>query len=86
MITEAVVAEKILAFMNGQITETTLIHWAEDAFVQLSETDSDIVNEETLLDVLGYLGAGDMAGFPLTWSALSDFLDRLGVKIRVIAE
>ena len=86
MITETVVAGKILAFMNGQLTETELIHWAEDAFVALSETDSDVANEGALLDVLGYLGAGDTAGFPLTWSALSDFLDRLGVKIRVIAE
>jgi hypothetical protein len=86
MITQESIARKIVAFLNGEVSETDLVHWAETAFVELSEADADIPNEAGLLDILGYLGAGDTPGFPLTWSALSDFLDELGVKVRVIAE
>ena len=86
MITQAIVAQKIVAFLNGEITEVALVHWAENAFVELSDSDRDVPNEAMLLDILGYLGAGDTAGFPLTWSALADFLERLGVKVRVVAD
>ncbi len=83
--TQDVVAQKIIAFLNGEIAETDLVHWAEDAFVELSESDADVPNESALLDILAYLGAGDTPDFPLTWSALTDFLEQLGVKVRVIA-
>ncbi|MFN8450133.1 MAG: hypothetical protein U0521_16505 [Anaerolineae bacterium] len=86
MITQDVVAQKILAYLNSEIAESELVRWAEDAFVELTETDADIPYESTLLDILGYIGAGDTAGFPLTWATLADFLDQLGVKVRVIAE
>lgn len=85
--TQETVAQKIIAFLNGEMSENELIHWAEDAFVELSEADTDVSDESALLDILGYLGAGDTPGFPLTWSTLSDFLDQLGVKkVRVIAD
>jgi len=83
---QATIAQKIIAFLNGEVSETDLVHWAEDTFVELSESDTDIPNETVLIDILGYLGAGDTPGFPLTWSALTDFLDQLGVKVRVIAQ
>jgi hypothetical protein len=86
MITQAAAVQKILAFLNGEVSETELVHWAEDAFVEVTEADDDIPNEAVLLDILGYLGAGDTSGFPLTWSVLSDFLDQLGVKVRVVAQ
>jgi hypothetical protein len=84
MITQDVVVEKILAHLNHQMTEAELVHWAEDALVIVTESDVDIPNEDTLLDVLGYLGAGDTPGFPLSWSVLSDFLGRFGVRVQVI--
>lgn len=86
MITQDVVANKILAHLNGDLTETELVHWAEDAIVTLTESDVDVPGEDTLLDVLMYLGAGDTPGFPLTWAVLSDFLARLGTRVRVVAE
>jgi len=86
MLTLEAVAHKIIAFLNGELNETELVHWAEDAFVVLSESAADVPGEAALLDILGYLGAGDTPGFPLTWSTLSDFLDQLGVKVRVVAK
>ena len=86
MITKRLVVDQILAHLNGKLSEAELVHWAEDAFVTLSESDQDVDDESTLLDVLGYLGAGDTPGFPLTWVVLSDFLEQLGTKVRVVAQ
>jgi hypothetical protein len=83
MITRADVIDRILAYLNGSLTEEAFIGWAEAAFVQLSESETDQPDEETLLDILGYIGAGDSPGFSLTWSMLSDCLKRLGAVVRV---
>ncbi len=84
MITQDVVVEKILAHLNHQITEAELVQWAEEALVKVFESDADIPNEEAILDVLTYLGAGDTPGFPLSWSVLSEFLERFGVRVQVV--
>lgn len=84
MITQDTVVEKILAHLNHQMTEEQLVHWAEDALVEVTESDADIPNEEALLDVLAYLGAGDTPGFPLSWAVLSEFLARFGVRVHVV--
>jgi hypothetical protein len=86
MVTTETIAAKILAHLNGEFSETALVHWAEDAFVTVTENNSDIPNEAVILEVLAYLGAGDTPGFPLSWSVLSDFLAKLGVRVRVVAE
>ena len=84
MITQQVVVEKILAHLNHRMTEAELVDWAESALVQVSESDINIPNEEAVLEVLAYLGAGDTPGFPLSWSVLSEFLERFGVRVQVV--
>jgi len=86
MITQDAVVQKIIAHLNGEITEKELVHWAEDAFVTLTESDAEIPNEKQVMDALMYIGAGDTPGFPLTWEVLSGYLEQLGMKVRVIAE
>ncbi len=86
MATREQVIQKIVAHLNGDLGEVELVRWAEDAFVAVSESDVTIPHENMLLDVLGYVGAGDTPGFPLTWSVLSEFLERLGAKVRVVVE
>lgn len=86
MVTQAAVVEKILDYLNGRVDRLTLVHWAEDALFTLSESDQDVPNEKTLMHVLGYIGAGDSEGFPLTWDVLSSFLEQLGVRVRVVSE
>ena len=86
MITQKLVVSKILAHLNGELTETELVYWAEDALVTLFESDADVPNEDAVIDVLTYIGAGDTPGFPLTWAVLSEFLARLGAQVRVVAD
>jgi hypothetical protein len=80
MITHTIVAQKILDYLNGKIALSTLVHWSEAAFVELTESDQDVPNETAILHALGYIGAGDSADFPLTWEVLSELLASLGVK------
>ena len=77
------ITQRILAHLNGAISEIELIHWAEDAFIALSESDDDIADDARLLDILGYIGAGNTPSFALSWATLSGFLEQLGVKVRV---
>lgn len=80
MITQEIVKRKILEYLNGKIALSTLVHWSEDTFVELTESDQDVPNENGILHALGYIGAGDSADFPLTWEVLSELLASLGVK------
>ena len=86
MISQDVVIEKILAHLNGQLAERELVHWAEDALIPLTESIGEIENERAVMDALMYLGAGDSAGFPLTWEVLSGFLQQLGMQAHVSLE
>lgn len=86
MVTQEILIQKILNHLNGHLSQSDLVHWAETAFVELTESNTDVPNEEILLNALTYIGAGDNPGFPLTWEVLSGFLEELGTKVRVIAE
>ena len=86
MITRELVTNKILDYLNGQLDLPQLVRWAEDALFQLSESDEDVPGEKAMMEILGYLGAGGNANFPLTWDVLTGFLERLGIRVRVVAE
>jgi hypothetical protein len=86
MINSKLISQKILDHLNGRLSQDELVHWAEDALVQITESDTDFPNEDLMLNALAYIGAGDSLGFPLSWEVLSGFLEAMGTKVRVIAE
>lgn len=54
---------------------------------ELIESDTDAAGEDHLIDTQAYLGASDTPRFPSSWSALSGFSERFGVKkVCVVAE
>jgi len=86
VIDRSMVVQKILDHLNGQLSDRQLVAWAEDAMLALSESETTQPHEGVLLDVVGFLGAADSPGFPLTWSVLADHLERLGVRVRVVLD
>ena len=80
MITRQTVAQKIIDYMNGTLSLEVLVDWAETMLIDTP------VEDRLTHDVLAYLGAADVDGFPLGWSECRDFLQQLGTKIRVQAE
>ena len=82
MITQPILAEKILAYLNGQISLDDLVMWAEDAMVMFTESDQRPAGADTIWDTLLYLGAADSPGFPLTWETIKEMLEHLGRPVQ----
>jgi hypothetical protein len=83
VITRQVVSDKLLNYLNGTVTLPELVDWAENTFIDdILEPDEDI---DMLNDILAYLAAADTAQFPLTWEICSEFMQRLGIAVKVIA-
>lgn len=82
IITRHIVSEKLLSYLNQEITLAALVDWAEQSFVDaVLAPDHDI---DLLNDILAYLAAADTAQFPLTWELCADFMQRLGVPVHVV--
>jgi hypothetical protein len=61
-----------------------LVDSAENTFIDNAlgpDEDVDVLN-----DSLAYLAAADSPKFPLAWEMCADFLKRLGVSVRIVAE
>ena len=84
MITQEILADKILAYLNGRISLDELVAWSEDAVVAFTEADERPANADTIWDALLYLGAADSPGFPLTWEAIREMLDHLGRPVQSV--
>lgn len=82
MITRQVVSEKLLAYLNNEITLAQLVDWAENCFVIGGfGPDEDI---PVIRDIVAYLAAADSSAFPLTWEVCSEFMQQLGVPVKVV--
>ena len=77
MVTKQVVARKLIEYMNGLLPLAELVAWAEDSLIDTP------VDGRTTHDVLAYIGAADVDGFPLGWGECHEFLRQLGVAVRV---
>ncbi|MBN1202722.1 MAG: hypothetical protein JXJ20_12790 [Anaerolineae bacterium] len=85
MITQDLLANRILDYLNNRIMLTELVHWAEDAIVTFTESDQRPPNADVVWDILLYIGAADSEGFPLTWEMLREMLERLGRPVQNVA-
>jgi hypothetical protein len=84
VITRTTVSEKLLSYLNGGLSLAELVDWAENTFIDAElapDEDIDLLN-----DILAYLAAADTAQFPLTWDICANFLRRLGLSVRVVAQ
>jgi hypothetical protein len=82
IITRQVVSDKLLAYLNRAITLAELVDWAENTFIDDTLSPDDDI--DMLNDILAYLAAADTSQFPLTWDVCSDFMQRLGVPVKVV--
>jgi hypothetical protein len=85
MITQELLAEQILEYLNHRMELVELVHWAEDAVVTFTEADERPPNADVVWDSLLYVGAADNAQFSLTWEVIKDSLYKLGRPIQGMA-
>lgn len=79
-ITQQVVAQKLIDYLNHRITLTELVDWAES---MMMEADFDERDFETLRDIVSRMGLADVKAFGLTWESCERFLSQLGYRVSV---
>lgn len=84
MTTHQTILRQLIDYLNGQLTLAQLVDRAENTLIEPNIPEDEEV--DTLMDILMYLGAADSKGFPLTWDILSNFVERLGGRLRVVME
>lgn len=82
-ITRNSVAEKLTAYLQGRISQSELVDWAERAVM---DADFDVPDADLLADIVGRLGLADVAEFGLRWEDCENFLRRLGYRAHVEVE
>lgn len=82
-ITRHIVAEKLIAYLRGKISQTELVDWAERAVMDTEFDEEDI---DMLSDIVARLGLADVADFGLRWEDCESFLRKLGYRARVEVE
>ena len=82
MITKQLVAEKLLAYMQHQLSLPQLVAWAEDAYLDGDFPEADAL---VLSEILGKIGVADVDNFGLLWSDCDEMMIKLGYKIQVLA-
>jgi hypothetical protein len=80
IITKAIVADKIAAYLHHEITLGQLVAWSEDV---LQEGTLDEYDSASLADVIARLGVADVRAFGLTWEDCESLLGKLGFAPRI---
>jgi hypothetical protein len=82
VITRETVRDRLVAYLNREISLAQLVDWAEDALCEgeMAEQDSALLSE-----ILARLGAADIGEFGLTWEECASFLAQLGYQAQVKA-
>ncbi len=79
-ITSKIVADKLTAYLHGELSLSDLVDWAENIMI---ERDFEESNFEILREIVSRLGVADVKAFGLSWKDCEQFLTQLGYKIRV---
>ena len=82
MITKQKVADRLVKYLNHQLTLAELVDWAERKVME-----GDIKPEDalTVMQALGRLGVADVKQFGLLWEDCEAIMCSLGYEIKVDA-
>lgn len=80
LITSAMTAEYLGAYLSHEISLDALVNWAEQA---LMEGDLAEDNQDELAGALARLGLADVRNFGLSWEDCEALLHQLGYKAHV---
>lgn len=82
IITKKIVADKIISYIQHQITFSDLVDWAENAVMEGEFDDKDF---EVINDIISGLGLADVKAFGLLWEDCEEYLKKLGYKVKIEA-
>lgn len=82
MITKKMIADKLLAYLQHQLSLAELTDWAEKSLRDSSYEDD---NSHTIRNILAQLGLADVKSFGLEWNECEKIMEKLGFKLEVNA-
>ena len=82
MITKKIIADKLLAYLQHQLSLEELTDWAE---LSLKDSSYEDDNFHTIRNVLAQLGLADVKSFGLEWKDCEIIMAKLGFKLEVNA-
>ncbi len=79
-VTREIVAQKLAAYLRGEVDQAALVDWAERT---MADGEFDEADNELLSEIVGRLGLADVAEFGLRWQDCEEFLRQLGYRATV---
>ena len=80
LITREIIGNKILQYLNREVTLIELVDWAER---MICEGDFEESHLELIRDILGHIGLADVKEFGLTWDDCYEYLKKLGYQVNI---
>jgi hypothetical protein len=80
VITRQLVADKLAAYLQHDLSLTDLVDWAEYAMM---DGEFERQHFSAIRDVIARLGLADLRAFGLTWEDCEELLKRLGYAAHV---
>ena len=82
MITKKIIAEKLLAYLQDQLSLAELVAWAEQTLFDADYADD---SSHTIRNIVAQLAAADVKAFRLEWRDCERIMTSLGFKLEVKA-
>lgn len=81
-VTRKMAAERLLAWLGGELPKEKLVDWAENALLAGDFSDHEMAD---LTEILAKIGLADVRAFGLTWEDCSELMARLGYRMEIRA-
>lgn len=82
MITKKIIAERLLAYMQHNLSLQELVDWAEKVLMEGSYEDDEFY---TIRNILAQLGLADVMAFGLEYQDCEAIMQKLGYTLEVKA-
>ncbi len=82
MVTKQLLASKLLAYLQHNMSLSDLVDWAEQSLMNGSYQDDE---KHTIRNTLSQLGLADVKAFGLEWKDCEASMESLGFKLEVKA-
>ncbi|MEO8855223.1 MAG: hypothetical protein ABI359_15680 [Ginsengibacter sp.] len=82
MITNKDISEKLVSYLQHQVTLKELVYWCEDALLHNNFEDDP---SHKIRNILAKIGSSDVKNFGLTWEDFEEIMHKLGYSLQVLA-
>ena len=82
-ITKKIISEKVLEYLQHQITLDEIVNWSEGILMNNNFEDD---KAHTVRNILARIGSADVKTFGLTWEDCEKIMNQLGFSLMVFAK